>query len=126
MLARPLTDESDATGLLALQGPAAFDVLTAATGYDASYLSFYHFDAVTDGTVLGLSNVIISRTGYTGEPGVEIYCRAEDTGTIWDALMSVADQFGMQPNRTWRSRYVTFRKRVLFCTGTTFRSRPIR
>jgi len=92
-----LTDESDATGLLALQGPAAFDVLTAATGYDASYLSFYHFDAVTDGTVLGLSNVIISRTGYTGEPGVEIYCRAEDTGTIWDALMSVADQFGMQP-----------------------------
>lgn len=92
-----LTDESDATGLLALQGPAAFDILAAATGYDASSLAFYHFDAVADGVVLGLPNVIISRTGYTGEPGVEIYSRAEDTGAIWDALMSVADQFGLQP-----------------------------
>lgn len=92
-----LEDVSDNIGLLALQGPAAFDVLNDATGYDASELAFYTFAEPADGEFLGLSNVIISRTGYTGEVGVEIYVRAEDTPAVWDALMAVAEKHGMKP-----------------------------
>lgn len=92
-----LKDVSDDLGLLALQGPAAFDLLKEATGYDASGLGFYTFAEPEDSTFLGLSDVIISRTGYTGEAGVEIYVKADDAGTVWDALMNKAEAFGMKP-----------------------------
>lgn len=91
-----LTDVSDEIGLLALQGPASFDLLKAATGYDASSLAFYTFAQPDGGSFLGLEDVIISRTGYTGEVGVEIYVRSGDAGTVWDALMAQADAFGMK------------------------------
>jgi len=92
-----LRDISDSIGLLALQGPKALEALEAATGYDASTLKFYHFDLVEDDSFLGLSNIIVSRTGYTGEPGVEIYCPSGDLPTVWDALMSVSEEFGVKP-----------------------------
>lgn len=92
-----LTDVSENIGLLALQGPSSFNLLTAATGYDASSLAFYTFAQPADGSFLGLDDVIISRTGYTGEVGVEIYVNADDAGTVWDALMDHADAFGMKP-----------------------------
>ncbi|MGB0649501.1 MAG: glycine cleavage system aminomethyltransferase GcvT [Rhodothermales bacterium] len=92
-----LTNVSDAVGLLALQGPASFDVLKAATGFDASSLAFYTFAQPENGSFLDLSDVIISRTGYTGEVGVEIYVKAEDAGTVWDALMEQAEAFGIKP-----------------------------
>jgi len=91
-----LTDVSDEIGLLALQGPASFDLLKAATGYDASSLAFYTFAQPDGGSFLGLEDVIISRTGYTGEVGVEIYVRSGDAGTVWDALMAQAGAFGMK------------------------------
>lgn len=92
-----INDVSDDIGLLALQGPASLDLLKEATGYDASGLDFYTFAEPADGSFLGLTDVIVSRTGYTGEVGVEIYVRAEDTGTVWDALMGKADAYGMKP-----------------------------
>lgn len=92
-----IRDVSNDIGLLALQGPASFDLLKEATGYDASGLDFYAFAEPADGSFLGLSDVIVSRTGYTGEVGVEIYVRAEDAGTVWDALMAKADVYGMKP-----------------------------
>ena len=92
-----LSDMSDDFGLLALQGPAAFDILSASTGYDASALKFYHFDSLSDDSFLGLGNVIVSRTGYTGEPGVEIYCNSSDLSVVWDALMSVSEEYEMKP-----------------------------
>jgi aminomethyltransferase len=92
-----IEDVSSTIGLLALQGPASIDLLAEATGYDASGLGFYTFSEPEDGRFLGLSDIIISRTGYTGETGVEIYVRAEDAGAVWDALMAVADTFGMKP-----------------------------
>ena len=92
-----IEDISTSTGLLALQGPAAFDILAAATGFDASTLAFYTFAEPEDGTFLGLSDVIVSRTGYTGEPGVEIYTRAADAGRVWDALMEHGAAFGLKP-----------------------------
>ena len=92
-----LRDISDDIGLLALQGPSAFDILKSATGYDASDLKYYHFDAISDDSFLALGNVIVSRTGYTGEPGVEIYCNASDLPAVWDALMSVAEEYELKP-----------------------------
>lgn len=92
-----LTDVSDETGLLALQGPKSLDVLVAATGFDASTLKYYHFTMPTRDSFLGLDGVIISRTGYTGEIGFELYCRSSDTVTIWEALMDVSRSFGLKP-----------------------------
>ncbi|MDG1754090.1 MAG: glycine cleavage system aminomethyltransferase GcvT [Rhodothermales bacterium] len=90
-----IDNASDSVGLLALQGPKAFEILKAATGFDASAIKYYHFSEPT--SFLGLSDLIVSRTGYTGESGVEIYCSSEDTGVVWDALMTVADEFGLKP-----------------------------
>jgi aminomethyltransferase len=92
-----LTDRSDEIGLLALQGPAAYDVLESATGLDIRDVKFYHFVQPDAGAFLGLEDVIVSRTGYTGEPGVEIYCRAADAPAIWDALMESGRAYGLQP-----------------------------
>ena len=92
-----IEDISADTGLIALQGPAAFDILKAATGFDASTLAFYTFAEPEDGSFLGLDNVIVSRTGYTGEPGVEIYTQSADAGAVWDALMESGASFGLKP-----------------------------
>ena len=92
-----IKDISDSIGLLALQGPAAFDVLKAATGFDASTLAFYTFAQPEDGAFLGIADVIVSRTGYTGEVGVEIYTKAEDAGAVWDALIESGASLGLKP-----------------------------
>jgi aminomethyltransferase len=78
-------DRSDATALLALQGPKAFDVLDQA-GSDAAKLrelkSFHFRDAI-------VANVrcTVARTGYTGEDGVEIFCAWNDAPALWDQLV---------------------------------------
>ena len=92
-----LTDVSDQTALLALQGPRALDILGAVTDTVPDDLGYYRFVAPADGAFLGLSDVLISRTGYTGEPGVEIYCRAEDAQAVWDALMAAGAPLGLRP-----------------------------
>jgi aminomethyltransferase len=78
-----LDDVSDATALLALQGPQAQNVLAPLTSIDLDAIKYYHF---TVGTVAGVENVIVSRTGYTGEDGFELYFPNESAATIWDAL----------------------------------------
>ena len=92
-----ITDRSSETGLLALQGPTAYDVLEAATGLDVRDVKFYHFVLPAPDEFLGLANVIVSRTGYTGEPGVEIYCDADDAVRVWDALMNEAEDHDLVP-----------------------------
>ena len=92
-----LDNVSEQIGLLALQGPAAFDILKKATGYDATLLKYYHFARPEPDAFLGLDNVTVSRTGYTGEVGVEIYCNANDAPTVWEALMAAGDSFGLKP-----------------------------
>ena len=46
---------------------------------------------------MGFQKVIISRTGYTGETGLEIYVEAENAGVLWDALMEAGTTMGLQP-----------------------------
>ena len=78
-----LEDVSDATALLALQGPKAAEVLQRHTDSDLSAVKYYHF---TEGAVAGVDGIIISRTGYTGEDGFELYFPNKDAAAVWNAL----------------------------------------
>ena len=83
-----LEDVSERTALLALQGPQAPAILARHTTTDLSAITYYHFAV---GTVAGIENVIISRTGYTGEDGFELYFPDVHAPAIWAALMSAGD-----------------------------------
>src|SRR5919205_609994 len=78
-----LKDISSDVGLLSLQGPRAESLLQPLTRSDLSALPYYQFIV---GRVAG-AECFISRTGYTGEDGFELYCRERDTRPIWDALI---------------------------------------
>lgn len=76
-------DISAQTGLLAVQGPEATDLLQPLTEVPLNEIPFYWFQK---GTVADVSNVLISATGYTGSGGFELYGAAEDMPKVWDAL----------------------------------------
>jgi aminomethyltransferase len=83
-----LKDISDEVGLLALQGPKAEQTLKPLTTTPLGAIEYYHFAV---GQVAG-AQCFISRTGYTGEDGFELYCRERDTATIWQALTGAGAQ----------------------------------
>jgi aminomethyltransferase len=76
-------DRSERIALLAVQGPHAEAILQTLTDADLSAIEYYWF---TQGRVAG-AHAIISRTGYTGEDGFELYFNDGDAPTVWDALM---------------------------------------
>lgn len=76
-------DESDRTGLIALQGPKAVEIITDLAGEEPP-ARFQIAEAHLDGTL----PVLIARTGYTGEDGVEIVCAASDAVAVWRLLLS--------------------------------------
>jgi aminomethyltransferase len=82
-----LTDISDDIALLALQGPVAKDVLQPLTDVDLSTIGYYHFAM---GRVAGVGDVYVSRTGYTGEDGFELYFAPAHAATVWNALTADA------------------------------------
>ena len=82
-----ITDVSDDTALLALQGPIAERVLQPLTDAALGGIKYYYF---TEGHVAGVP-AVISRTGYTGEDGFEMYFDASHASTVWDALMATGD-----------------------------------
>ena len=82
-----LEDVSDDIALLALQGPIAQRVLQPLTTTDLSTIRYYHF---AEGMVSGIP-AIISRTGYTGEDGFELYFSATDARPMWEALIATGD-----------------------------------
>jgi aminomethyltransferase len=77
-------DISQDVALLALQGPAAVSVLQALTGTELSAIGYYHF---AEGKVANVP-AVISRTGYTGEDGFELYFGAADARLLWDTLLA--------------------------------------
>jgi aminomethyltransferase len=78
-----LKDISSEVGLLSIQGPQAESLLQPLTKTNLPDIRYYHF---ASGRVAG-AECFISRTGYTGEDGFELYCRERDTVPIWDALI---------------------------------------
>ncbi|HEY1952738.1 MAG TPA: glycine cleavage system aminomethyltransferase GcvT [Gemmatimonadaceae bacterium] len=78
-----LDDISDSIALLALQGPDAERVLQKHTDVDLSKIKYYEY---TTGTVARVEKVYISRTGYTGEDGFELYFPSEFAPQMWKAL----------------------------------------
>lgn len=89
-----LQDVSAQIVLLALQGPAAQEILGKITEADLAGLVYYRFYPKVD---IGGCQVLLSRTGYTGEDGFEIYCTPEDGVKLWDELLKVGMQLGLQP-----------------------------
>ena len=88
-----LEDASDRTGLLALQGPAAREILRPLASIDVDSVKYYRF---TEGEVAGVP-AVISGTGYTGEDGFELYVDAGDARGLWDALLLEGAAAGLIP-----------------------------
>ena len=80
-----LEDISDRIALLALQGPEAQAILQTLTDIKLDDIKYYHF---TEGNVAGVGPMVVSRTGYTGEDGFELYHDVKDAVHIWNALMA--------------------------------------
>ncbi|MBP8848934.1 MAG: glycine cleavage system aminomethyltransferase GcvT [Breznakibacter sp.] len=89
-----LENASDATSQLAIQGPKAVALLQTLTSVDLSKIPYYTF---TTGDFAGISDVIISNTGYTGAGGFELYFYNKDVKQAWDALLKAGDAFGLKP-----------------------------
>jgi aminomethyltransferase len=88
-----IEDVSEELVGVALQGPTSRDLLQKLTSVDLSALKFWH---CTDADVSG-KPTLISRTGYTGDLGFEIFVRPDDAEEIWDATMALAPDYQMRP-----------------------------
>ena len=92
-----LTDVSEEIALLAVQGPKSIDIVQKLTDAPLDALKYYHFIQPASGSFLGCRHAILSRTGYTGEIGLEIYCDAESAGRVWNAVMEAGKDEGLKP-----------------------------
>ena len=91
-----IADVTDAMPHLQVQGPKSREILTALTeGTDLSALRYFRF--VPDGVRVGGVPCMVSRTGYSGELGYELYCRPEDAAELWNAVLETGRPQGMLP-----------------------------
>lgn len=88
-----LRDESDETALLAVQGPDAEKTLQKLTDTDLSKIPYYGFEI---GKLAGV-DMYLSRTGYTGEPGFELYFHTPYAASVWKAIFEAGAEFGIEP-----------------------------
>jgi aminomethyltransferase len=88
-----VVDENDITAQLAVQGPQAEEVIAALYGDRARALAFYEAFEVGEGDAWTL----VSRTGYTGEDGFEIYVRAARALALWDRVFEAGQPWGIRP-----------------------------
>jgi len=93
LMSADLWNRSAETGLVAIQGPAALDLLQGVTGTDLDSIRRF---TIEDGRV-GDVEAWIARTGYTGEDGFEVYCSDSDSLAVWHAVMKRAQEFGAEP-----------------------------
>src|SRR5437870_3064137 len=87
---------SDDFTQIAIQGPKAVDLLQKLTDADLSAVKFYW---VTRGTVCGLKNILIARTGYTGEDGFEIYVPPDESisAMVWNKVLEAGKELAVAP-----------------------------
>ncbi|SFC13002.1 aminomethyltransferase [Alkalibacterium subtropicum] len=89
-----LTDLSKDTGLIAIQGPRAKDIVAEVFGKEVLDLENYHFRQNVSAE--GLDNVLLSRTGYTGEDGFECYVKWDQTVTLWKKFLEAGAAYQLQ------------------------------
>jgi aminomethyltransferase len=91
-----LSDYSSYYSQLALQGPRALEALQKLTKVDLGAIKNYWF---AWGQVAGIHNVLIARTGYSGEDGFEVYIPSDEATTVkmWNALLEAGAEFGIRP-----------------------------
>lgn len=89
-------DLSDHYTQIAIQGPKGVSLLQKLTDVDLSKVKFYWF---THGTVCGLKNTLIARTGYTAEDGFEIYVPSDEATSVrvWNEVLEAGKEFGVVP-----------------------------
>jgi aminomethyltransferase len=86
-------DKSDDYALLAVQGPRAVEVVNALTEDDVSEMDYY---AVAQ-TRIDNHDVIVARTGYTGEDGFEIFVDPQEALELWDRVLEAGESYGLKP-----------------------------
>ncbi len=88
-----IIDKSDDISLIAIQGPESRNILQHITSFNLNKLKFYSF---INGQICSCDS-IISRTGYTGELGYEIYLKNKDVNTIWTEILKAGFDYGIEP-----------------------------
>lgn len=89
-----MSDASEGTALLAVQGPLAAQALQSLTNLDLSAMTYYTFGI---GSFAGASNILVSATGYTGAGGFEIYLPNAHAAAAWEGIMKAGAAFGLEP-----------------------------
>lgn len=95
-----LDDQTDAIALIALQGPASAAILAETPGLEIEALEHLRYYASSDGAFAwgdARADVMVARTGYTGEDGVELYLPAEHAPALWRALLAAGQPHGLVP-----------------------------
>jgi len=88
-----IKDRTLETALIALQGPKAAEILRPLSSVDVDALRFYHFEEGLVGNV----PCVVSRTGYTGEDGFELYTHESKAVELWDTLIAAGAPHGIAP-----------------------------
>ena len=89
-----ISNISQDTCQLALQGPMAEQILQKLTTFDLSQIKFFYFEEVKFNNGL---TAIVSRTGYTGEDGFEIYFSSQNPGLMWNEILEAGKEEGIKP-----------------------------
>jgi aminomethyltransferase len=89
-----LENISDEVGEVAIQGPLAEKTLQKLTDFDLSSIKFFYLNRNVD--IAGV-NCMVSRTGYTGEDGFEVYCDNEGIVKVWQEIMKAGEENGIKP-----------------------------
>jgi aminomethyltransferase len=87
-----VTDISDQTGMIAIQGPDAEKIMTPLVTVPIADLDYFSW---IPNSIAG-HQVRLARTGYTGEDGFEVYSNIEDIGDIWDAIYDAGQDYGLE------------------------------
>ncbi len=89
-----ISNTSDDTAILAIQGPKSVELMQELTKVDLSALKYYTF---VEDTFADVENVLISATGYTGEKGFEIYFDKQHAESIWNKIIKAGEKYKIQP-----------------------------
>lgn len=89
-----VTNISPSIAQLAIQGPKAEEILQKLTDTNLSEISFFHF---RNDVRINKVSALVSRTGYTGEDGFELYCQADEAKVLWTDLLEAGKEEGLIP-----------------------------